>query len=70
VGLVKTFADYYSFTLTPKMKQDIRKWRYNGSWRFVAEKFCTKYKLCKDLSGNQLFGIDLCEEAGAKYRDE
>lgn len=56
--------------LTEEQKEYIRYLREDGpvihSWRRIAELVVEKYDVDHELHGNQLYGQDLCREAGCK----
>ena len=49
--------------------KELRCGKITHSWRRISELYCEKYRVEWDLHGNQMHGIDLCEEA-AKLLDE
>ena len=49
--------------MTTKQAQDIKQWRTveECTWRTVASLFSAKYN--KQTTSNQLYGMELCDEA-------
>jgi len=49
--------------------RELRCGKITHSWRGVSEAYCDKFDTDNELHGNQMHGIELCEEA-AKFFGE